>query len=509
MAEKERGKWGVLYMMSFAMFIMTIDMTMMNVSISALVRDLNTTVSGIQLAIALYTLVMAAFMIVGAKMADIWGTKKVFVVGLAIYTIGTTMATFAPNLLILLVGWSIFEGIGGAMMMPVTVTYITKDYTGKDRIFAFGVWGAIAGAAAAFGPIIGGVFTTYLTWRLGFGMEAIIAIGMFAKMGILKDYQPTHKIKLDILGALLVGVGLFLITLSVLLIDPLGDAPVIGVLSLGILVIVGFVYHEKNVVRKGLDPLVNLKLFKSKTFVVGNLVSIFFQITLAGLMFTLPVFLQNVANYNAMSTGLSLVPLSIMMFIFSIYGQKLLKYMTAKRVIQLGIVFAFVGLLLLFIVFSPTTTGWDLIWGLAFYGTGLGLIFSQITNLAMAGASPEEEAEASGVFNSQKQLGMSLGTAFIGAVLVLGMINNIARGIYESNYFPGYSKEEIKQKVIDWIVHMKQGQIVIPPDYMQHVNQIVQWALGNAMRSAMIFLMISLAIGAIFSIWLPNNPEKS
>ena len=508
MAEEERGKWGVLYMMSFAMFIMTIDMTMMNVSISALVRDLGTTVSGIQLAIALYTLVMAAFMIVGAKMADIWGTKKVFMVGLAIYGVGTTLATISPNLIILIIGWSILEGIGAAMMMPVTVTYITKDYEGKDRAFAFAVWGAIAGAAAAFGPIIGGAFTTYLTWRLGFGMEAVIVVGMFAKMSILKDYQPEKRIKMDFLGAFLVGLGLFLITLSVLMIDPLGEAPVILVFILGILSLIAFAYHERSMVRRGLDPLVNLKLFKSRTFVVGNLVSIFFQITLAGLMFTLPVFLQNVAGYDAMNTGLTLIPLSIMMFLFSIYGQKFLKYMSAKRVIQVGIVFAFLGLLSLFFSFSPSATGLDLALGLALYGTGLGLIFSQITNLAMAGASQDEEAEASGVFNSQKQLGMSLGTAFIGAVLVLGMINDVTRRIYESNYFPDASKAEIRAKVIEWLMRMKQGEISIPPSYLPQVEEIARVALANAMQLAMVFMMISLAIGAVLSIWLPSNPGR-
>jgi len=508
MSEKSKGKWGVLWMMSFAMFIMTIDMTMMNVSISALVRDLNTTVSGIQLAISLYTLVMAAFMIVGAKMADIWGTKKVFMVGLAIYGVGTTLATISPNLIVLIVGWSILEGIGGAMMMPVTVTYITKEYVGKERAFAFGVWGAIAGAAAAFGPLIGGFFTTYITWRLGFAMEAIIVIGMFVKMGILRNYEPSRKIKLDIVGALLVGMGLFFITLSVLLIDPLGEPPVIAIMTLGIITLIAFAYQEKRRVRLGQDPLVNLKLFKSKTFVVGNLVSIFFQITLAGLMFTIPVFLQNVADYNAMKTGLALIPLSVMMFIFSVLGQKFLKYTTAKRTIQIGIALAFLGLLSLYFSFSPDATGVNLALGLALYGTGLGLIFSQITNLSMAGASKDEEAEASGVFNSQKQLGMSLGTAFIGAALVLGMINSITRGIYNSGYFPDATKEEIKQKVIDWAIRMKQGNLNIPPEYIGHVQEILRISLANAMKSAMLFMMISLIIGALLSIWLPRNPGE-
>ncbi len=501
------GNWGVLYMMSFAMFIMTIDMTMMNVSISALVRDLSTTVQGIQFAIALYTLVMAAFMIIGAKLADIWGTKKVFVVGLAIYGVGTTMAALAPNLLILVIGWSVLEGIGAAMMMPVTVTYITKEYRGKDRAFAFGMWGAIGGAAAAFGPIMGGFFTTYITWRLGFAMEAVIVIGMFAKMGMLKNYEPKRKINLDILGAFLVALGLFLITLSILLINPLGESPVLILLSSGFFTLVIFSLYERKRSRLGKDPLVNMELFRSRVFVVGNLVSIFFQITMAGLMFTIPIFLQNVAGYNAMDTGLSVVPLSIMMFIFSVYGQKFLKYLSPKRIIQVGIIMAFLGLLYLWFIFSPSTDGLQLAPGLTLYGIGLGLIFSQITNLTMMGAGKNEEAEASGVFNAQKQLGMSLGTAFIGAVLVLGIINNITLKIYQSGYFPDASKAEIKDRVIQWILHMKSGELAIIPEYVPKVQQLANWALANAMKSAMLFMMLSLVIGAILSIWLPSGRE--
>ncbi len=500
MPEKEQhGKWGVLIMMSFAMFIMTIDTTMMNVSISALVVDLKTTVDGIQLAIALYALVMAAFMIIGSKIADFWGTKKTFTVGLIIYGVGTTVATLAPNLLVLLIGWSILEGIGAAMMMPVSVTYLTKEYRGKDKAFAFGVWGGIAGAAAAFGPIIGGFFTTYLTWRLGFGMEAFIVVGMLAKMGLLRDYPPTKKLKFDFVGAILVATGLFFVTLSVLMIDPLGEAPVIGIMALGVVILLLFVHHERKLVHEGGDPLVHMHLFRSRVFTVGNLVSIFFQITLAGIMFTIPVFLQNVAGYNAMDTGLALMPLSISMLTFSIYGQKLLKYLSSKRIIQLGIVIDFIGLYLLMTEFSVDTTGLTLMPGMIFYGTGLGLIFSQITNLTMSGASKSEEAEASGVFNSQKQLGMSLGTAFIGAVLIMGMINSITRMIQKQ--YPDVSKEQ----VIDWILRVKHGEINIPPEYMPQINHIANIALADAMRSAMMFMMISLVIGGIFSLFLPDD----
>ncbi|NPA76125.1 MAG: MFS transporter [Euryarchaeota archaeon] len=500
--KKKPGKWGVLTMMCFAMFIMTIDTTMMNVSISALVADLHTTVEGIQLAIALYALVMAAFMIIGAKIADFWGTKKTFTVGLIIYGVGTTVATLSPNLLVLLIGWSILEGIGAAMMMPVTVTYLTKEYEGKDRAFAFGVWGGIAGAAAAFGPIIGGFFTTYITWRLGFGMEAFIVVGMLAKMNILRDYPPTKKLKFDLPGAILSATGLFFVTLSILMINPLGEAPVLAVMTLGILILLLFVHRERKLARSGGDPLVHMHLFRSRVFTVGNLVSIFFQITLAGIMFTIPVFLQTVAGYNAMDTGLALMPLSVSMLVFSIYGQKLLKYLTPKHIIQVGIVMAFIGLYLLMTEFSVYSTGLTLAPGMVFYGIGLGLIFSQITNLAMSGASKSEEAEASGVFNSQKQLGMSLGTAFIGAVLIMGMINSITRMV-QSQY-----PEVSKQQVIDWILRIKQGEIQIPPEYLPQINHLTNIALAEAMRSAMMFMMLSLIIGGVLSFFLPGTKNR-
>ncbi len=501
MSDKGRvqNKWGVLYMMSFAMFIMTIDTTMMNVSISALVRDLNTTVDGIQLAIALYALVMAAFMIIGARIADFWGTKKTFTMGLIIYGVGTTTATLAPNLPVLLIGWSILEGIGGALMMPVTVTYLTKEYSGRDRAYAFGVWGGIAGAAAAFGPIIGGFFTTYITWRVGFGMEAFIVAGMIAKIGILRDYPPTRKMKFDILGAILSATGLFLVTLSILLINPLGDSPVIGVLSLGVLILVVFVWYERKLVREFKAPLVNMDLFKSRAFTVGNLVSIFFQITLAGVMFTIPIFLQTVTGYNAMETGITIIPLSLMMFVFSVSGQRFLKYLSPRSIIQLGIVMAFIGLFLFMQEFSVSATGLDLAPGMLFYGVGLGLIFSQITNLAMSGAGPSQEAEASGVFNSQKQLGMSLGTAFIGAVLIMGMINSITRMIQTK--FPNVDRH----MVIEWVLRIKHGEINIPPEYMPQINHLINVALAEAMRSVMMFMMLSLVIGGVLTLWLPKR----
>ena len=502
---KEPNKWLILILMSMALFIMFIDTTMMNVSISALVEDLNTTVTGVQGAITLYALVMAATMMVGAKLADVWGTKKVFFNGLVIYTIGTLTASFAPNLPVLLIGWSILEGLGAAMMMPATVTYITKGYEGKERMLAFGVWGGVGGAAAAFGPIIGGFFTTYYTWRLGFFMEAIIAGVIFAFMKDLKDYRPERLLKLDVGGAVLIATGLFLLTLSVLMIDPLGEPPVMAVLLLSLVVLWYFARYEKKKAARGEDVLMDVKIFKHKGFTVANVVSIFFQLALAGMMFTVPVFVQTTLGYNAMDTGMVLLPLSIMMFIFSMLGGKFQKFLSPKRIIQLGIVVTLIGIYSLTRAFKPGVTGDDFAVGMALFGTGFGLIFSQITNLAMSDVDPHQQADASGIFNSQKQLGLSLGTAMVGAMLVLGMISGIATGLQDYEPYQDVPLDELKDMVSDWV-----NGIEPVPDIPENVSAKIQEdASIHAMKVTLESMMLVLIIAAVLSVWLPNVPPSS
>ncbi len=499
------GKWSVLYLMNAAIFIITLDTTMMSVSLSALVRDLGTTVEGLQGAITLYSLVMAAFMIPGAKLADIWGTKKVFVVGLAIYTVGTLMATFATNLWVLILGWSVLEGIGGAMVLPVTVTYITKSYEGKARAFAFSSWGAINGVAASLGPIIGGALTTYITWRLGFFLEAFIAGGIFAYMKILPDFRPERRIKLDVVGSILIGIGLFLITLSVLLLDPLGDEPVISLFLVGILFVILFAIYEMRLTRRGGDLLFDINIFRSKTFVSVNIISLTYQMGIAGLLFIIPVFLQTYLMYNAISTGLVLLPMSLMLFVFSMANAYLEKYLSPKRIIQLGIILSFAGFYLMYSEFQERITGLALAPGLAIYGMGIGMVAPELTNMAMSSAERSQQADASGMFSSLRNLGYSLGTAVMGAILITGIIESITNQIFTSGVFEGASREEIRDAVVEWFLKMKQGTVIIPPEYHDIIVRMVDTAIIDSMRLTLLFLMAILLLGAVVSFFLPKG----
>ena len=502
------SKWGVLYLMSAAIFISTMDTTMMSVAIGALVRDLNTTVTGVQGAITLYSLIMAAFMIPGAKLADIWGTKKVFFRGLVLYTIGTLMTTFAPDLPILVLGWSVLEGIGGAMILPVTFTYITKAYRGKDRVFAFSLWGAINGVAAAFGPIIGGFFTTYITWRLGFFMEAIIAAGIFIYMKLLQDYRSERAIKLDVVGSALIGTALFLLTLSILLINPFGKAPVGALMFLGLILVFVFWWYERRRSAKGEDVLFDMALFRSRIFLSANLISASYQINVAGVLFVIPVFLQSYLHYDALQTGLIILSLSVTLFVSSIGAGYLGRFISPKRVLQLGIMLSFIGFYGLYRSFGLDVTGTALIPGLAIYGMGIGLVIANINNFAMMGLKPEQQADASGLFNTLRNFGYSLGTAFLGAILIIGAIYSITRQIYESGVFEGASRDQIREAVIHWILHMQQGDLAVLPQYQEIVKKLVSVALVDSMRLSMVFMMFILLLSAVFSFFLPKGNEE-
>src|SRR5664280_951011 len=216
--DKNQYKWGVVIIACMAIFIIVLDSSAMNVAISTLVVELNTTLSTIQAIIALYALIIASFMLLGSKLQDILGRKRTFLIGLIIYASGTVVATLSINATMLMIGWAVLEGVGAALILPATTTLVGASYEGKDRVTAFGIWGGIAAMGAAIGPIVGGFFTTYLTWRLVFGSELIFVAIIFLFRNYLTESKPTLKWKdLDIVGALFSIVSLILIVLGILL----------------------------------------------------------------------------------------------------------------------------------------------------------------------------------------------------------------------------------------------------------------------------------------------------
>jgi len=298
-------KWGVLIVVSMAMFIIAIDTTMMSVAITALAQDLNCQIQNIQMAIALYSLVMAAGMLVGAKLATMFGTKRIFLIGIILYGIGTVIAALAPDVIVLTVGWSVIEGIGAALMMPAILSFLMTTYDSKDRVRAFAVYAAILVGGAAIGPIIGGVFTTYSSWRWAFGMEAFIVIAVLANSRFLVGQEKAEKMPgLDWGGVALSSAGLVTLVAGVISVNTPGM--IIG----GVLLLL-FLLWERRQERRGNETLVPTSLFKNRNFMTGTSTNLVIQLCIGAILFCIPFFLQTMLHANAFNTGLAILPLTM------------------------------------------------------------------------------------------------------------------------------------------------------------------------------------------------------
>ena len=500
-------KWGTVLVACMAIFIIVLDSSAMNVAITTLVVELNTTLSVIQAIIALYALIIASFMLLGSKLQDILGRKKTFLLGLLIYGAGTTIATLSINAGMLLVGWAVLEGIGAAMMFPATTTLVGSSYKGKDKITAFGIWGGIAAMGAAIGPIVGGIFTTYLTWRLVFGSELIFIALILIFRNYLTESIPTLKWKdLDIMGAVLSIISLVLIVLGILFLtrpEFWGFAAVL--IPTGSILFVVFLLWQRRRMNKGLEPLTDITLLKNRLFGLGNINSIIQQIPLAGFLFIIPVFLQQVTKLNAFDTGLTLLPASIVILIFSILGARLATKIEAKYILMVGFIISSVGAYILGGVFNVNTQMMDIIPSTIIFGVGVGFLLSQLTNLTMSAAREDQETDASGLYNSFKNLGYSIGTALIGVLLLLGIFGGLTSGIGESGLAGNMSKQQIQDSLFNYVEKMQTGTPDIPPAQVPQATQIIDSTISSSMKMAFNVLALILFLGFIISIFLPKR----
>lgn len=507
MEHKNQNKWGVVIVACMAIFIIVLDSSAMNVAISTLVVELHTTLSIIQAIIALYALIIASFMLLGSKIQDILGRKKTFLIGLGIYATGTTIATLSLNAGMLLIGWAILEGIGAAMMFPATTTLVGASYKGKDRVTAFGIWGGIAAVGAAIGPIIGGIFTTYLTWRLVFASELVFVALILIFRHYLTESEPTLKWKdLDIVGALLSIVSLVLIVLGILLLTrPEFWAYVATLLISGSILFIIFLLWQRRRINKGLEPLSDISLLKNRLFNIGNFNSIIQQIPLAGFLFIIPVFLQQVTKVDAFTTGLALLPASITILIFSLIGARLSSKLEPKYILMIGFIIAAAGTYILGGVFNVNTQVVDIIPGTVVFGIGIGFLLSQMTNLIISAARADQETDASGLFNAFKNLGYSVGTALIGVLLLLGVFGGLATGIESSGLAGNMTTEQIQGSLFNYVEKMQTEPPQIPAELVPQATQIVESTISSAMKQTFNALTIILILGFITSIFIPKN----
>ena len=446
-----------------AQFVMVLDSSVMNVSISQIVADLDTTIQGVQLAITAYTLVMAAFMLAGAKLGDIIGRDKTFAIGLAIYGLGSFTTAISPNLGVLLIGWSLIEGIGAALVLPAIVSLIAVTYSGKQRALAFGIVGGVAGVAIAAGPLIGGWVTTELSWRYVFAAETVIvAVILLLRRRLVRAPALEHPPTLDVVGIAISSLGLGLAVFGILkssewgLIEPRGALTINGTeitpfgfsavpffILAGLGCLAAFVLWEERRERQGRDTLLDRSLLRIRQLRAGLTTLMMQQLILLGTFFVLPVYLQVVLGFDAFDTGKRLFPMSVTMLIAAMAGPRLAASFAPKRVAQAGLVALVVASGVLLGTIDVELNGTWFAIALALFGVGAGLLLSQLSNVIMSSVDESKTNEAGGLQGTAQNLGASLGTALIGSVLIAALTTGFQSRVEENPAVSPAVKEQV------------------------------------------------------------------
>ena len=533
-SEETRARLGLpIAIFASAQFVMVLDSSVMNVSISQIVADLDTTIQGVQLAITAYTLVMASFMLAGAKLGDIIGRDRTFALGLGVYGLGSLTTALSPNLTVLLIGWSLIEGLGAALVPPAIVSLIAATYDGKQRALAFGIVGGVAGAAVAAGPLIGGWVTTEFSWRYVFaGETVIVAVILLLRRRLRSSLPAERRPQLDLVGVALSALGLGLAVYGILKssewgwveprgaltvggteITPFGFSSVPFFILAGLGCLAAFTIWEERRERDRLDTLLDRSLLKIEPLRAGLTTLTMQQLILLGTFFVLPVYLQVVLGLDAFETGKRLFPMSVTMFAAAMVGPKLAVGLAPKRVAQAGLLALVLASLLLLgtIDVKLNETGFAI--ALAVFGIGAGLLLSQLGNVIMSSVDPAKTNEAGGLQGTAQNLGASLGTALIGSVLIAALTSGLVSRVEENPSVPAPVRAEvakIAEKGIPVVPvdDVEQAALAeeLPPDQAKALAD----DYGDAQLDGLKRALGAIAVIALLSLWftrrLPGQP---
>jgi EmrB/QacA subfamily drug resistance transporter len=486
-------------LLSMAMFVLVVDTSLMNVSISAVVRDLHTTVSGVQSAIALEALVSAAFILIGSKVGDLIGRKRAYVLGLLGYAVGALAMALAQSLTAIIVFWALVGGLGASLLLPAMQSLIHGNFEGAAQKKAYALVGAAAAIAAAVGPLLGGFITTYLSWRVAFLLEDAVIVVVLSGIGLVHDVPYTGPRQIDAVGAVLSVLGMGGLVLAILVWQEGGDA-VLALLLVGASSMVGFAYWLVRRKRAGKPTLIDPDLFKADLFKLGISQQMLQQIALGGAMIALPIYLQMVLEYNAMQAGLSLAPLSLSMFAVALLaGGKRGKNRRPSSIVRIGFLLVTAGMTLLIPIVPRASSGWYLLAPLVIAGSGLGLLVSQLNNYTLSPISDEHVSEAAGVNSAAGSFGLSFGLAFAGAIMLATLSFSFNHMAQASSVLPQAQQDHIAH-VLDHDAEVMSNtqlakQIAGEPQPIQ--DEIIHINTQARPRALQVALLVPLIAGLI------------
>jgi len=510
-ADKSSGNTVLSILLALAMFVLVVDTSLMNVSLSAVVKDLNTTVSTVQSAIALEALVSAAFILISSKVGDLIGRKNAYIIGLLAYAIGAIAMTLTNSVVPIFIFWAIIGGLGASLLLPAMQSLIHGNFSGAAQKKTYALVGAAAAIAAAVGPLIGGFLTTFISWRVGFLLEAVIIGVILINIKLVKDVKLEGSRRIDIVGALLSVFGMGGVVLGILLWQE-GAESVGIVIAIGAVMLALLAYWLVKRKREGKPTLLDPGLFKLLNFRLGISQVMMQNIILGGSMIVLPIFLQMTLEYNAMQTGLTLAPLSLTMFAVAILAGKRAGKRRASSIIRAGFVLSTIGIALIIPIVPRAASGWSLAIPLLITGAGLGLLVSQLNNYTLAPIKEERVSEAAGVNSASGSFGLSFGLAMAGGIMLAVLSMSFTNLTNQSTVIPSSDKQRIYTVLEEDAQVMSDTQLQSqlagqPEDVQAEVLDINSQARNRSLQIALFVPLIAGLIGIINSFRMMKLPD--
>ncbi|MGN6274906.1 MAG: MFS transporter [Solirubrobacterales bacterium] len=498
-------------LLAMAMFVLVVDTSLMNVSISAVIHDLDATASGVQAAIALEALVSAAFILIGGKVGDLIGRKRAYVLGLIGYAIGAVAMTLAQSLTAIIVFWALVGGTGASLLLPAMQSLIHGNFQGEAQRRVYALVGAAASIAAAVGPLLGGFITTYLSWRVAFGLEAVIIAVVLVNIGLVRDVPYTGPRGIDVVGSALSVLGMGGIVLGILVWQEGGEAVgtliVAGVVAMGALV-----WWLRRRKRERRPALLDPDLFRSKPFRLGVSQQMLQQIALGGMMIALPIYLQMVLEYNALQAGLSIAPLSLSMFGMALLAGRKAGDRRPSAIVRWGFALLTLGVAVLIPFVPRVDSGWYLVLPLLIAGSGLGLLVSQLNNFTLGPIAEERVSEAAGVNSAAGSFGLSFGLACAGAILLATLSVAFTKKAEDSPVLAPAQQQRVADALDDDAEVMSNAQLEAqlthqPPQARKEIVNINTDTRPLALQVALIVPLLAGLLGLINSFRMVRLPD--
>ncbi|NTW22573.1 DHA2 family efflux MFS transporter permease subunit [Candidatus Falkowbacteria bacterium] len=525
-----RYRWFALFILALGLAIVIIDGTVLNVSLPYIIRDLNTSLSALEWVLSGYALIISALLITSGRLGDMYGRKRIFLLGVTLFAAGSFIASEATNVLYLFLGEAIIEAIGASMMITSSLSLLVNEFSGKERAVAFGIWGAVAGGASALGPLLGGYLTTFHSWRWSLRINVFIGILVLLGSVFIKETKGDASKKFDWPGTATSSLGMFSLVFALIEGQKLGwwapktdlsfagwqwPLQTVSIIPFALMAaayfISLFIYIEKRAEANGGSPLLQLSIFKNKAFSFGLTVLLLLSLSQMGVFFILPIFLQSALDMTPLNVGIMLLSSSVSSFIAGSISGLLANRLSLKKVILLGIGFLTCGIVLLIDSLSLNMTSLTLAPALIIYGIGIGTSSAQLTNLILSSAPAALAGESSAINATARQLGASFGISLIGLIFSSSLTFNFAENIRQDPTIPPIPKYFISSGVSEGEIRSLTGNETGTQEFSP-LEISIRRAQSNASlaatKNSLIFSGLVMLVVLIIAAFMPAHKRE-